>query len=308
VVFRGSSDLFKAASHCLKVSKGLKLATDACKIVNVNEDDGGIFAKVKSALSFTKGMEGCEKLSMPYMRCLLQQKFKVDRISLVGCDNNTIDGVVFPASVLFAHPTSSGNSSGGGGSGSSSTSSGGGAGSAAMHTEMGMSTLGLVIFCSPNAGFYETISQCDFNSSWVGFYLKMGYDVCMFNYRGYGLSTGVPNPHGIKRDAGTVYEYLHRTRRPVRIVVHGESIGGMVACHLARHYPVDALVCDRTFSMLDATAARLMGSWAGFGLKYCTLWSTNVVRDYLACTCPKIVIQVCFGVAFLLPYVLVFSH
>jgi hypothetical protein len=34
----------------------------------------------------------------------------------------------------------------------------------------------------------------------------------------------------------------------------------MVACHLARHRPVDALVCDRTFASLDATAARLMVS------------------------------------------------
>lgn len=46
----------------------------------------------------------------------------------------------------------------------------------------------------------------------------------------------------------------------MRIVVHGESIGGMVACHLARHLPVDALICDRTFATLDATAARLMVS------------------------------------------------
>jgi hypothetical protein len=53
---------------------------------------------------------------------------------------------------------------------------------------------------------------------------------------------------------------LQRTRRPYRIILHGESIGGMVACHLARHRPVDALVCDRTFASLDATAARLMVS------------------------------------------------
>jgi len=33
------------------------------------------------------------------------------------------------------------------------------------------------------------------------------------------------------------------------------------------------------------------GSWAGLGLKYCTLWSTNVMRDYLAATCPKIILQ-----------------
>jgi surfactin synthase thioesterase subunit len=53
---------------------------------------------------------------------------------------------------------------------------------------------------------------------------------------------------------------LQQTRRPYRIIMHGESIGGMVACHVARNYPVDALVCDRTFATLDATAARLMVS------------------------------------------------
>ena len=66
----------------------------------------------------------------------------------------------------------------------------------------------------------------------------------------------------------------------------------MIACHIAKTYPVDALICDRTFSSLDATAARLMGTWAGVGLKYCTLWSTNVVQDYLLCQCPKVILQV----------------
>ena len=66
----------------------------------------------------------------------------------------------------------------------------------------------------------------------------------------------------------------------------------MIACHIAKTYPVDALICDRTFSSLDGTAARLMGTWAGIGLKYCTLWSTNVVQDYLLCQCPKVILQV----------------
>jgi pimeloyl-ACP methyl ester carboxylesterase len=51
---------------------------------------------------------------------------------------------------------------------------------------------------------------------------------------------------------------LQLTRRPYRIILHGESIGGMVACHVARTHPVDALVCDRTFATLDSTAARLL--------------------------------------------------
>eukprot|EP00598_Pedospumella_elongata_P005315 CAMPEP_0184979772 /NCGR_PEP_ID=MMETSP1098-20130426/9913_1 /TAXON_ID=89044 /ORGANISM="Spumella elongata, Strain CCAP 955/1" /LENGTH=960 /DNA_ID=CAMNT_0027503105 /DNA_START=470 /DNA_END=3352 /DNA_ORIENTATION=- len=271
---RGSQELFKAASHCLKVSKALKVAVEVSRPAQTNDEDSGIFAKVKSVLSLGAGPEGCEKLTFPYMRCQLEQRFKAERFSLIGCDKNKIDAAIFPVYVL---------------QNSTNTATSNTTNSSAAESRM--SAKGLVLFCGPNAGFYEGLCQSDFNASWLGMYLRMGYDVCMFNYRGYGLSTGNPNPHSIKQDAVQVYTHLQRTRRPNKIIIHGESIGGMVACHLARTVPVDCLVCDRTFATLDATAARLMGRWAGLGLKYCTLWSTNVVRDYLAATCPKIVLQ-----------------
>jgi pimeloyl-ACP methyl ester carboxylesterase len=230
-------------------------------------DDEGILGKVKSFLAFSKGVEGCEKLTFPYMRCLLKHKFNADRFCLVGSHGNEIDAVVFPAAALVRQGALSADPS-------------------------QMSAKGLVLFCSPNAGFYEGVSQCDINSSWVGLYLKCGLDVCMFNYRGYGLSTGTPYPDACKHDACTLYLHLQQTRNPARILVHGESIGGMIACHVAKVYPVDALVCDRTFASLDATAARLLGPWAGYGLKYCSLWNTDVAGDYLACTCPKVILQV----------------
>ena len=37
-----------------------------------------------------------------------------------------------------------------------------------------------------------------------------------------------------------------------RVGVHGESLGGTVACHLARKLDVDFLFADRTFSSLDS--------------------------------------------------------
>mmetsp|Transcript_29154 Transcript_29154/g.64737 ORF Transcript_29154/g.64737 Transcript_29154/m.64737 type:complete len:940 (+) Transcript_29154:72-2891(+) len=264
---RGNPALFKAVSHCLKVSKVFKAAVEASRPVSTQDDDGNILGKIKSFLAFSKGVEGCEKLTFPYMRCLLKHKFNAERFSLLGSDGNEIDAVVFPAAALQR----------------------GGRSADADSSEM--SAKGLVLFCSPNAGFYEGVSQCDINGSWVGFYLKQGFDVCMFNYRGYGLSTGTPTPDAVKHDACQLYLHLQQTRAPARIIVHGESIGGMIACHLARSYPVDALVCDRTFASLDATAARLLGPWAGYGLKYCTLWNTNVAADYLACTCPKVILQ-----------------
>ena len=55
---------------------------------------------------------------------------------------------------------------------------------------------------------------------------------------------------------------------------------------------VDFLVCDRTFASLDAVAARLLGAWAGYGIRFLALWKTDVVADFLATTCPKVSVGV----------------
>eukprot|EP00428_Durinskia_dybowskii_P077740 CAMPEP_0170356300 /NCGR_PEP_ID=MMETSP0117_2-20130122/1100_1 /TAXON_ID=400756 /ORGANISM="Durinskia baltica, Strain CSIRO CS-38" /LENGTH=996 /DNA_ID=CAMNT_0010610391 /DNA_START=441 /DNA_END=3431 /DNA_ORIENTATION=- len=278
---RGSPELFKVASHCMKTSKALKLAIQSARPPPPPEDDGGMINKIKSLLNFSESLEGGERITFPYMRCLITDRFKAETFSLMGCDNNTIHGVIFPACTTL--PGASSNAGTNSSGNNSATDSG--------SSSAPMSPVGIVIFCSPNAGFFEGMCQSDLKSSWLGYYLQHGYDVCMFNYRGYGLSTGTPHPHGIKQDACQIYEHIQCTRRPYRIIMHGESIGGMVASHVASTFPVDALICDRTFCTLDATAARLMGQWAGIGLKYCTLWSTNVARDYLAAKCPKIILQ-----------------
>ena len=92
----------------------------------------------------------------------------------------------------------------------------------------------------------------------------------------------------------TVAKYLKHTRVVGRLIVHGESIGGMSACHVAALTPslVDLLVCDRTFASLDAVAARLLGAWAGYGIRFLTFWRTDVVADYLSAECAKVILQV----------------
>ena len=66
-----------------------------------------------------------------------------------------------------------------------------------------------------------------------------------------------------------------------------------MACHAARVCGADAdlLVCDRTFCSLDAVAERLMGSWASLGLQIVCRWNTDVVSDFMASKCPRIVLQ-----------------
>ena len=91
-----------------------------------------------------------------------------------------------------------------------------------------------------------------------------------------------------------VAKYLKTIRQVGRFVLHGESIGGLSACHVAHRLglgQVDLLICDRTFASLDAVAARLLGAWAGYGIRFLTWWQTDVVADYLASPCPKVLLQ-----------------
>ena len=42
----------------------------------------------------------------------------------------------------------------------------------------------------------------------VSFLLKMGVDVFLFDYRGYGLSEGTPTEKGLNLDAQAAYDYV----------------------------------------------------------------------------------------------------
>ena len=153
------------------------------------------------------------------------------------------------------------------------------------------SHIGTVLFCCPNAGMYECMANASREYSWIGFYGKFGLDVCIYNYRGFSASTGVPSPPALKADVELVVKYLKDNRRVSKLIVHGESIGGMMACHAAKVCGVDMLVCDRTFCSLDAVAERLLGAWASFGLQTICRWQTDVVTDFLAAKCPRLVLQ-----------------
>ncbi len=268
-----------AAGQCIRACEALKVAIIAVAPPaedGPNDEDGAasVVAKLKGLLcSFREGLSCSEKLTFPYMRDQLRLRFGAQRLAIRGSSGNRIDAVL----ILASHCLRA--------AGSNATDSGNVATDAP-------SAKGIVLFCSPNAGFFECVSQSELNQSWLGYYCALGYDVVYFNYAGYADSTGAPSPAGVKRDALLVAQYLRRERNPSALIVHGESIGGMAACYVASRCPVEGLVCDRTFASLDSVASRLLhGAWAGYGLKYLGLWSTHVVGDYLSAACPKVVLQ-----------------
>lgn len=108
-----------------------------------------------------------------------------------------------------------------------------------------------MIFCNPNAAYYEYLF---YDGDWIDHYLNLGIHFFMWNYRGYAFSDGNPTPHNICKDGEFIYDYLKNVLKYEKIGVHGESLGGMVAVHIASARQVDFLCADRTFSSLPDVA------------------------------------------------------
>lgn len=85
-----------------------------------------------------------------------------------------------------------------------------------------------------------------------------GYDVLMFDYRGYGQSAGRVSREGTIRDGHAALDCV-RSRSDLdthRLAVYGQSLGGAVATVVAAERPeVRALVLDSTFSSYRRIAA-----------------------------------------------------
>jgi len=68
-------------------------------------------------------------------------------------------------------------------------------------------------------------------------YRACNINILLFDYRGYGKSTGTPSETGLYTDAQAVYDYV-RTRTDLnqdKIFLFGRSLGGAVALHLGKN-------------------------------------------------------------------------
>ncbi len=107
-----------------------------------------------------------------------------------------------------------------------------------------------VLFCHGNAGdMGDRIDSLQtFN--------KLGYNTLVFDYRGFGESSGKPTEAGTYIDAQTCWDYLVDERKvlPENIIVFGRSLGGAIACWLAANANPGHLVLESTFASAPAMA------------------------------------------------------
>lgn len=85
---------------------------------------------------------------------------------------------------------------------------------------------------------------------------RIGLSVFLFDYRGYGRSSGTPSEEGFYQDAHAAYDYLARTKQvpPERIVIFGRSLGAAVAGALASRRAAAGVILESAFPSVEALA------------------------------------------------------
>ena len=134
---------------------------------------------------------------------------------------------------------------------------------------------GLVFFLHGNGGDLSTWT------TGIDFYARVGYDLFIFDYRGYGLSTGrIESEAQLHADTrimwGTIAPSYRERNLP--IVIYGRSLGTALATPLARDVHPALLVLVTPFTSLAAMATRLYPFVPQWAIKY-PLRTDAVIAD-----------------------------
>jgi fermentation-respiration switch protein FrsA (DUF1100 family) len=118
---------------------------------------------------------------------------------------------------------------------------------------------------------------------------ELGFNVFIFDYRGYGVSEGRPTERGVYQDAEAAYRWL--SSRPdvgrLPLVIYGASLGGAVAVDLATRHSPAALVLDSTF----ASAKDIAGYYYPFIPSFLVSVDMDSARKIRSIKAPKLIIH-----------------
>ena len=138
---------------------------------------------------------------------------------------------------------------------------------------------GTVLFFHGNAG---NISH---RINYLAMFKQLGYNTLLFDYRGYGQSSGTPSESGTYLDAQAAWRYLIEIQGivPERIVLFGESLGGAVAAWLAAREKPGLLALVSTFTSVPDLAAEI---YPFLPVRWISRFDYNTLEFLQSITCP----------------------
>ncbi len=111
-------------------------------------------------------------------------------------------------------------------------------------------TTPVLFWCHGNAG------NISYRLENMRLLFQRGISIFIFDYRGYGRSTGQPTEEGFYQDALVSYDYLIHQRKtsPERLIIFGRSLGSSVAGEIAVQRPTSGLIVEGAFPSIQAMA------------------------------------------------------
>lgn len=108
---------------------------------------------------------------------------------------------------------------------------------------------GIIFYHHGNAGNLERWGEI------AEYFIQFGYDVLIYDYRGYGKSTGTRSEKKLHQDAQHIYNDIRKDWSADQIIIYGRSLGSGMACHLAANNPSKMLVLETPFYSLQSIAS-----------------------------------------------------
>ena len=124
----------------------------------------------------------------------------------------------------------------------------------------------------------------------LGIFHRLGLNVLIIDYRGYGKSRGKPSEAGLYADARAAWAYLREEKKfdADRIVLFGRSLGGAVAARLATEVKPAALILESTFSSARDVAKEMYPILSKLII---LRFAFDTARNVKSITCPVLVMH-----------------
>ncbi len=117
---------------------------------------------------------------------------------------------------------------------------------------------------------------------------ELGYSTLIFDYRGYGKSSGTTDEEGTYRDVSAAWQYLTETKgyNPRQIILFGRSLGGAVVAWLATQVQPAGLIVESTMRSVPALGAEL---YPLFPVRFLSRYQYNAEAVLKKISCPVLV-------------------
>lgn len=104
---------------------------------------------------------------------------------------------------------------------------------------------------------------------------KYGYDILVFDYPGYGKSTGKPSEISFIKSAETIMEWVEEKYALENIIIYGRSLGSAIATYICQGKEYKSVILETSFYDMPSLVDRRF-----FPLSAFVRWKKNIFPVY----------------------------